>query len=110
VGNQVSVTLAIAFGVLSTVAIVAYIDHSLRRMQIVEVVRRIAEETVASIRQHSRDFPRGPTDEAALTRGIEVRQERSIENDPSFGIRLLIDIALRALSPGIHDTGVLDLD
>jgi uncharacterized membrane protein len=45
----------------------------------------------------------GPIDEAALTRGIEVRRERSIENDPSFGIRLLIDIALRALSPGIHD-------
>jgi uncharacterized membrane protein len=59
--SSVSVTLAIAFGVLSTVAIVAYIDHSLRRMQIDEVVRRIAEETVASIRHHSRDFPRGPT-------------------------------------------------
>jgi uncharacterized membrane protein len=58
--SSVSVTLAIAFGVLSTVAIVAYIDHSLRRMQIDVVVRRIAEKTVASIRDHSRDFPRGP--------------------------------------------------
>ncbi len=59
--SSISVTLAILFGVLSTVAIVAYIDHSLRRMQIDEVVRRIAEDTVASIRDHSRDLPRGPT-------------------------------------------------
>lgn len=29
---------------------------------------------------------------------------RTIEQDPSFGIRQLVDIALKALSPGINDT------
>lgn len=42
--------------------------------------------------------------------GIEI--ERTIEQDPAFGFRQLVDIALRALSPGINDptTAVQALD
>ena len=170
----VSVTLAIVLGVLSAIAIVAYIDHSLRRMQIDRVVRRIADAALEAVRKQQR----GPTDKPQLTetgppqgesrrvkstrggwivgidgerllaalpprstarvevrvgeavsagdpiatvwadsgkpdmspsterrirRAIDTEDERSVDSDPTFGIRQLADIALRALSPGIND-------
>ncbi|MDI6901181.1 MAG: DUF2254 domain-containing protein [Anaerosomatales bacterium] len=43
---------------------------------------------------------------------VSVAEERDIRNDPVYGIMLLVDIALRALSPGVNDprTAVLVLD
>ncbi len=44
----------------------------------------------------------------AASRRIEstftIGQYRTLEQDPGFGIRQLVDIALKALSPGINDT------
>lgn len=167
---SVSVTLDIVLGVGSAIAIVAYINHSLRRMQIDDVVRRIASASVRSIEKHLAEQEGDPVPEGALTAGeptqvtaarsgwvvaietrlvlaslpsegvarIDVRlgeavapgdrlmtvwvsepeswkqerrmrravvtaPERSIELDPTFGIRQLVDIALRALSPGVND-------
>ncbi|MET0404400.1 MAG: DUF2254 domain-containing protein [Cystobacter sp.] len=48
-----------------------------------------------------------PLDEALLKnlRGAySVGRMRTVEQDPAFGIRQLVDIGLRALSPGINDT------
>ncbi|REK19258.1 MAG: DUF2254 domain-containing protein [Actinobacteria bacterium] len=39
----------------------------------------------------------------AANRHIRAGRDRSLDNDPSFGIRQLVDIALKALSPGIND-------
>lgn len=36
---------------------------------------------------------------------IAIGESRSTANDPAFGLRQLLDIALRALSPGINDPG-----
>ena len=38
-----------------------------------------------------------------LRSAIRITPKRSISADPGFGIRLLVDIALRALSPGVND-------
>lgn len=38
-----------------------------------------------------------------VTSVIAIGDQRTIEQDPGFGIRQLVDIALRALSPGIND-------
>lgn len=35
---------------------------------------------------------------------ISVGRQRTVEQDPGFGIRQIVDIALKALSPGINDT------
>lgn len=40
---------------------------------------------------------------AAVRVAIRLASQRSISSDPSFGIRQLVDIALRALSPGVND-------
>jgi uncharacterized membrane protein len=167
---SLSVTLAMVLGVASAIGIVAYINHSLKRMQIDSVVQRIAAGATKAIDRHLQDrttegAPEGgpPTGEQTAIRAthtgwivdidvddllralprtstarVDVRlgeavskgdrlitlwpspgedwpgterarstvvtaRERSLEQDPTFGIRQLVDIALRALSPGVND-------
>ena len=46
----------------------------------------------------------GPAPDAAKLRGlVRVGLLRTLEQDPAYGIRLLVDIALRALSPAVND-------
>ncbi len=54
----------------------------------------------------------GPIDERALRRAVVVGEERAFEQDPKYAIRLIVDIAIRALSPAINDptTAVQALD
>jgi uncharacterized membrane protein len=53
-----------------------------------------------------------PTDERTLRNTFEMGLERTFDQDPKYAIRLLVDIAMRALSPGINDptTAVQSLD
>src|SRR6516165_5736439 len=50
--------------------------------------------------------------EQALRQAIHVGTSRSFEQDPKYAIRLLVDIAIRALSPAVNDptTAVQALD
>lgn len=41
---------------------------------------------------------------SALNRAYHINRHRTIEQDPAFGIRQIVDIALKALSPGVNDT------
>ncbi|HZI20835.1 MAG TPA: DUF2254 domain-containing protein [Pyrinomonadaceae bacterium] len=45
-----------------------------------------------------------PEEVKALNAAFAVGNYRTAEQDPAFGIRQLVDIALKALSPGINDT------
>jgi uncharacterized membrane protein len=49
---------------------------------------------------------------AVLEKLIELGQDRSVEQDPAYGMRQLVDVAQKALSPGINDptTAVQALD
>ena len=55
---------------------------------------------------------RQPIDEGALKSAIEMGDERTFDQDPKYAIRLLVDIAIKALSPAINDptTAVQALD
>ncbi|MGB8360159.1 MAG: DUF2254 family protein [Acidimicrobiia bacterium] len=169
--SSLSVTMTLILGVVSVIAIVGYLDHSLRRMRIDAVVRRIAEATVEGIRRQHRREGGPPAEEAGIPSGephrvivertgwvrqidaerlasrlppdasvrIEVRvgeaisqgdllatvwdgaddqpvasprlvhdavkvgRDRSVMTDSGYGIRQLVDIGLRALSPGVND-------
>jgi uncharacterized membrane protein len=50
--------------------------------------------------------------EAALSRAVELQRERTFAQDPKYALRLLVDIAIKALSPAINDptTAVQALD
>lgn len=54
----------------------------------------------------------GEVDQAALLRAVAIEEERTPHQDPAFGFRQLVDIAVRALSPGLNDptTAVQALD
>ncbi|MBA3028629.1 MAG: DUF2254 domain-containing protein [Desulfobacteraceae bacterium] len=41
---------------------------------------------------------------AALQATFSITRHRTVEQDASFGIRQIVDVALKALSPGINDT------
>jgi uncharacterized membrane protein len=55
---------------------------------------------------------RGPIDEMQLRNAIVLGGERTFDQDPKYAIRLLVDIAIKALSPAINDptTAVQALD
>jgi uncharacterized membrane protein len=44
-----------------------------------------------------------PFTERELSEVVELGGERTFEQDPKYAIRLLVDIAIRALSPAIND-------
>lgn len=44
-----------------------------------------------------------PVHEQAVRQAVWLARERAIDNDPAYAIRLLVDIAIRALSPAIND-------
>jgi uncharacterized membrane protein len=48
----------------------------------------------------------------ALMKSIALGAERTIEQDPAFGFRVIVDIASKALSPAVNDptTAVLGID
>lgn len=39
----------------------------------------------------------------SLHRGIELGRQRTVEQDPAYGLQQLADVAVKALSPGIND-------
>jgi len=53
-----------------------------------------------------------PLDERRLRSAFELGEDRTFEQDPKYALRLLVDIAIRALSPAVNDptTAVQALD
>ncbi len=166
-------TVGMGLGVISVIAIVAFIDHMTRRIRVDEMIERLADQTSKSLEKNfaDRDAPARPLghrsplpdgdswvvratdsgwvvdvdhdglldalapgsiarvdvrigehvarDDALVTvwsdaeadddtrghlrRTVELSDTRTVVHDPAFGIRQLVDIALRALSPGIND-------
>jgi uncharacterized membrane protein len=49
-------------------------------------------------------FGASPPPDAERLRGlVAIGEERTIEQDPAFALRILVDIAIRALSPAVND-------
>ncbi len=45
----------------------------------------------------------GSVDPKAVQRAILLGQERTLKQDPKYALRLLVDVAIRALSPAVND-------
>ena len=92
-------------------------DASLLRLAsdaggIVEVVSSIGDTVVEGTVLFRVRGAKMPIEEPALKRALEMGPERTFDQDPKYAIRLLVDVAMRALSPGINDptTAVQALD
>ncbi|MGV9701766.1 DUF2254 domain-containing protein [Streptomyces sp. NPDC003483] len=52
---------------------------------------------------HVTPGPPSGADVRRLTRAVRLGPSRSVDEDPAYGLRLLVDIAVRALSPAVND-------
>ena len=79
---------------------------------VIEVVAAVGDTVVERMPLFHVFGAAQPIDERELKNGIELGGERTFEQDPKYAIRLLVDIAIRALSPAINDptTAVQALD
>jgi uncharacterized membrane protein len=73
---------------------------------IVRMERGIGEFVVEDTPLASLALDASPEPElvASLQAAYSIARHRTVEHDTAFGIRQIVDIALRALSPGINDT------
>ncbi|HBO44175.1 MAG TPA: DUF2254 domain-containing protein, partial [Planctomycetaceae bacterium] len=73
---------------------------------IVRMERGIGEFVVEGAVLISVAGPNGPDDEAAakLNAVFVIGRQRTVQQDAGFGIRQIVDIAMKALSPGVNDT------
>ena len=76
------------------------------RKTIVRMERGIGEFVVQNTALASLALEDPPDQEmiAALNAAYSISRHRTVEQDPAFGIRQIVDMALKALSPGVNDT------
>ena len=79
---------------------------------VIEMIAAVGDtvlELTPLLRVHA---ARQPLDERRLMSAIEIGDQRTFEQDPKYAIRLVVDIAIKALSPAINDptTAVQALD
>lgn len=89
-------------GVVQHVDDIALSDLAVEHGATICLVRAVGEfvpEGAPLISVHGPDRP----DEGALRAAVHLGKERALEEDVGFGIRQLVDIAQRALSPGVND-------
>lgn len=167
----VSVFVALILGIVSVLAVIAFINHSAHSMEVGEIIRRISESTLEQIRRICPEHGRGtrgviegplpdegsvkveasksgwiqhvddekmlslvrpggivrldrgpgefmtagtplctvwlPKDRNSLAReardAVGIGRNRTMQQDIGFGFRQIVDIGLRALSPGVND-------
>jgi uncharacterized membrane protein len=98
-------------GVVQWVDDTALADAANSQGACIELVRAVGE-FVATGAPLARVHGEGPFDDSRFHTAVHVGRERSMDQDVGFGLRQLVDIAERALSPGINDptTAVQALD
>ena len=79
---------------------------------VIEMVASVGDTMVTGLPLMRVYGGRQPLDEMLLVNAIEFGDERTFEQDPKYALRILVDIAIKALSPAINDptTAVQALD
>src|SRR5208337_252851 len=97
---------------IQAVDVIALVNLAAASGGIIEVAVAVGDTAVKMMPVLRVYGARQPIDEKKLWGGIEIGDERTFEQDPKYAIRLLVDIAIRALSPAINDptTAVQALD
>jgi uncharacterized membrane protein len=98
-------------GVILAVNLEELVVEAQRRSGIIELVPRVGDFLVTD-EPLFRLYGRGSFDESKLRGAVAVGSERTMEQDPMFAFRILLDIALKALSKAINDptTATLAID
>jgi len=93
-------------GYINNVDDVALLSLALEHNTIVRMERGIGEFVVQNtpLASLALEDPPGKEIIDALQAAYSIGRHRTMQQDSGFGIRQIVDIALRALSPGINDT------
>ena len=97
---------AAASGYIQSVNDSALLNFARNRKTIVRMERGVGAFVVEGTALASLALTYPPDQEMTdvLNHAYSVGRLRTVHQDPSFGIRQLVDVALKALSPGINDT------
>jgi uncharacterized membrane protein len=100
------VVMASESGYIQSVDNVALLRLACDRETIVRMERAVGEFVVDQTPLASLAMADPPDAEtvAALQATFSISRHRTVEQDATFGIRQIVDVALKALSPGITDT------
>jgi uncharacterized membrane protein len=97
--------------------VLAFDDQGLLRLAekadcIIELVPHVGDFIAADDLLFRIYGPGQAIDEDVLRESVAIGQERTLEQDPLFAFRIIVDIASKALSPAINDptTAVLAID
>jgi uncharacterized membrane protein len=93
-------------GYIQSVSNVALVRLARENKTIVRMEHDIGEFVVQNTPLASLALNDPPDEEtmAALQAILSISRHRTVEQDAAFGIRQIVDVALKALSPGINDT------
>lgn len=93
-------------GYIENIDIDMLLDVARKHGTILRMERGIGEFVIEGTPLVSVVDPDGLDDEAAaeLNAAYVISRQRMVETDAAFGIRQIVDIAMKALSPGINDT------
>lgn len=95
-----------ATGYLQSIDAEGLISLAAKRQTVIRVERETGEFVIkgsplASILTATAP---GTADEDLIASSVAIGKQRTVEQDAAFGIRQIVDVALKALSPGINDT------
>jgi uncharacterized membrane protein len=98
--------------VVIAVNIPALVAEARRVDCLVELVPRVGDFVDADEPVFRLFDVKGAADQERLIGSVALAPERTIEQDATFAIRVIVDVAIKALSPAINDptTGVLAID
>jgi uncharacterized membrane protein len=98
--------------IVQAVDIPALTEMAIRRRCAIELVASVGDAVLDTTPILHVFGSEAPPSEDELRSAIELGAERTFEQDPKYAIRLLVDIAIKALSPAINDptTAVQALD
>jgi uncharacterized membrane protein len=98
--------------VIQAIQVPAMIERASKSDAVIEMMATVGDTLLELTPLLRVRGARQPLDETALAECIELGDERTFQQDPKYAIRILVDIAIKALSPAINDptTAVQALD
>jgi uncharacterized membrane protein len=98
--------------VVQAIRATALLELAAQYDAVVEIVASVGDTVIETMPLLKVRGATRPLEEAALKGAIQLGNERTFEQDPKYAIRLVVDIAIKALSPAINDptTAVQALD
>jgi uncharacterized membrane protein len=98
--------------VVQAIDVDTLIPLAVRSHAVVEVIAAVGDTVVESTPLLNIHGAHVAIDDHAIREAVILGDERTFEQDPKFAVRILVDIAIKALSPAVNDptTAVQALD